>query len=102
MRALAASAALVLLAACSANTLVRSDAGPALTPPPGVSVSRGAVGVDSRGGSGVAALLTLGVIAAALHGAPLGPEARLSESRRVNAQDCTRPIEDSSANLSCR
>ena len=47
MRAVAASAALLLLAACSANTLVRTDAGPAVTPPTGVSVSRGAGVLDA-------------------------------------------------------
>lgn len=31
-----------------------------------------------------------------------GPVPPMDESRRVNAQDCTKPIEDGAANLMCR
>ena len=64
--------------------------------------------------SAAAALLLAGLLAAAWYGGDgvnyaygshpywdiwLPP---MDESRRVNVQDCTRPIEDSSANLRCR
>ena len=69
------------------------------------------------GGSGAAALIGLGV-AAAIYGAQADgagysanpfmavtetarPPA-LAPGRRVNEQDCSRPIEDPSANLKCR
>jgi len=61
-----------------------------------------------------ASLLIAGLLAAAWYGGDgvthvYGAHPRwdiwappLDEARRVHAQDCTRPIEDSSANLRCR
>jgi hypothetical protein len=79
------------------------------------SVSAGSqVGAYSQSGSVVGSLLAIGVLAAAWYGGdaeryaagayPGGsrPVPPLDESRRVNVQDCTRPIEDGSANLRCR
>jgi hypothetical protein len=66
------------------------------------------VGVQG-GGSGVAALIGIGVAAAVIYGS--GPDgtmtgsakpAPLAPGRRVSEQDCSRPIEDPSANLKCR
>jgi hypothetical protein len=83
---------------------------------PGAPGATGGVSVQG-GGAGAAALIGLGV-AAAIYGAePNGvrydtnpfmavtetarPPA-LAPGRRVNEQDCSRPIEDPSANLKCR
>lgn len=67
-----------------------------------------------QSGSVVGTLLAAGLLAAVWYGdererygldafpgagAPVPP---LDESRRVNQQDCTRPIEDRAANLRCR
>jgi hypothetical protein len=99
MRAFALAAA-CLLGACSANTLVRFD-GTGGAPAVGGSVSGGSVELDVRAGAAAAALLALGAVAAALHGAPAGAPLQ-DATRRDHVQDCTRPIEDSGANLSCR
>jgi len=112
-RALAVSS-LVLLGAC-AHT--RTDIAIGGAPPGGGLVAK----VQIRASSGAAALLGLGVLAAAAatesHGA--GSSGRTSpffapgadstrwhlpmdESRRVHEQDCRRPIADEAANLRCR
>ena len=72
------------------------------------------VSAQIQSGSVLATLLAVGILAAAWYGedrkrygfgafpgasAPVPP---LDESRRVNQQDCTRPIEDGAANLRCR
>ena len=52
-------------------------------------------------GSTAAALIDLGIAGAVIYrGTERTPE--LAPVRRVNEQDCTRPIEDISANLKCR
>jgi len=79
------------------------------------SASTGAqVSAQIQSGSVLGTLLAVGILAAAWYGderdrygfdtftgasAPVPP---LDESRRVNLQDCTRPIEDGAANLRCR
>jgi len=48
-----------------------------------------------------AALIGIGIAGAVIYrGTERAPE--LAPVRRVNEQDCTRPIEDISANLKCR
>jgi hypothetical protein len=76
------------------------------------SVQGGWGGSNSPGGSGVSwVLINIGLIAAwdyserqRLEGAPPlnEPPLELDKGRRVNAQDCTQPIRDWSANLKCK
>ncbi len=106
----------MLLAGCSANTNVRFGSG-ATAVPPGTSVVNSSVGVQVRYGSIAGTLIGIGILAAAWHGdeneryrignradlfAAGGSVPQLDETRRVNEQDCTRPIEDWSANLKCK
>lgn len=78
--------------------------------------------VNVRAGSGSAALIAIGILAGAAYvearesavryranpflaldpDSPRGAPPPMSEARRVNEQDCTRPIEDAAANLRCR
>jgi len=105
---------IAVLAGCGAHTNVRVGSGAGV--PPGTTVLRSSVGVHVESGSAAAALVAAGILAAAWHadererdrsgnraglfaGAGAAP---LAEWRRVNAQDCTRPIADASANLSCK
>jgi hypothetical protein len=89
------AAALLLalgVAGCGGNSNVQfSSGGP---PPPQGS------GVSVYGANTLGTLLTIGFIGAALSGGYRAPE--MDPSRRVVEQDCTKPIEDWSANLRCR
>jgi hypothetical protein len=107
------------LAGCSAHTNVRIGGGSQLASP-GTSISTSSLGIRVQSGSAAAALIGLGVVAAAVHGGeregygvryranpllaiqPTDPAAQPDPSRRVHEQDCSRPIEDASANLRCR
>lgn len=111
----------LLLAGCSAHTSVRIGSGAAGVAP-GTTVTSTSAGLSVQSGSTAGALLAIGVLAAATYGSesynggiryranpffalePPAPRSAppLDESRRVNEQDCTRPIEDWSANLKCR
>lgn len=113
MRGFVASLA-VLLAGCSGNINVQGSTG-------GGTVSSGS-NVNIQGRSAFGNLLAIGVLVGMSYGSArameqAGPpfEARpgyitlpstrvpdLDPSRRVVEQDCTRPIEDWSANLKCR
>jgi hypothetical protein len=53
------------------------------------------------GASGVAAVAVFAIAAAAIYGTTQ-PAPELDGSRRVNEQDCSKPIQDRSANLKCR
>jgi hypothetical protein len=69
----------------------------------GSSYTSSTVGLSVRTHAPAAALIGLGLAARALHGgatdrAPPEPD----PTRSVREQDCTRPIEDLSANLRCR
>ena len=87
------------------------------------SVSGGTSSVGghiSAGGSGAAAVALFAIAVVAIHGselsnggtttrgnpfdaiAPAKPAPALDESRRVNQQDCSKPIRNWSANLKCR
>lgn len=106
-------APVVLLAACS-HTEVRVDSAAAATR------TQGGLQVRIEGGRGLAALVGLTALTAAMFDyerdrmryrenrfMPLG-ETRpdmappLATDRTISEQDCTRPIEDFSANLKCR
>jgi hypothetical protein len=55
----------------------------------------------TAGASGAAAVALFAIAAVAIHGTSQ-PAPELDLSRRVNEQDCTKPIKDWSANLKCR
>ena len=108
-------AVLVMLAGCS-HTEVRVDSGSA------AARTQGALQVRVEGGRGLATLLGLTFLTAAMFDydyerdrmryrenpfMPLGearPDAAppLATDRTISEQDCTRPLEDFSANLKCR
>jgi hypothetical protein len=106
----------LVVAGCAARVQVNSGASPA---PGGGSIVSGQSGVHVQAGSNsfAAAILAISILAGALHesgqerpfpspsalmpdAAPRAPE--LAPGRRVNEQDCTKPIEDWSGNLRCR
>jgi len=101
-------AVLVLLAGCThASVQVNSSGGTTTT---ATSVSAGASG---RASPAAWALIGIGLIAAEIasptrpiEGRPEAPRAPapgpLDSQRRVNEVDCTKPIQDWSANLKCR
>jgi len=105
------------LAACAHGQIQLNTGAAASSTPGGVS---SASGVNAQAsGSTAAVLIGIGVAAAiasrddmgygtrytanpfmAVTDSPRAPE--LAPGRRVNEQDCTKPIEDFSANLKCR
>ena len=105
------------LAACATHSdvSVNSSIGAGM-PAPGSSVSGARLGVDVLGGSGIGAVIALTGIVWAIHGtrgdatasrhvapfAASGAAPLLDETRTVREHDCTRPLEDFSANLRCR
>jgi len=102
------------LAGCSAQANVRIGTG-ATTVAPGTSVTTSSVGAQVRSTSAAGTLLAIGILAAAWYGSDsdgygvrdrsfgaAGAVPQLDEMRRVNEQECTRPIEDWSANLKCK
>ena len=96
-RALAALLALALLSGCS-NTTWRAGWGapPSSGPPP----PGGSVSVTTATPSGV--WLGLGILLGAVYGPGVYEAPPMEPSRRVLEQDCSKPIEDPSANLRCR
>jgi len=72
----------------------------------GTAISSSSAGLSVQAtGSSAAALIGLGIAGAVIYrseasGTEWAPE--LAPVRKVNEQDCTRPIEDLSANLKCR
>jgi hypothetical protein len=93
MRRLAIVLAL-LAAGCASHTRIATGEGGA----GGVRL-----GIDVQSGSAVGAIVAIGVLGA-MYGA--GSESAspppLVASRAVREQDCTKPLEDPSANLRCR
>lgn len=85
----------LLLAGCSHSSLVVNSSGNAA----GGTSSVGAQ--VSAAGSGAAAFALFALAAVAIHGTTR-PAPELDSSRRVNEQDCSKPIQDWSANLKCR
>jgi hypothetical protein len=90
---------LALLAGCHAHTGVAVGPG-ASASAPGASAS-----VGFHAGPAAGALIGLGFVAAVIHGED-SPAMRAAPEpdpmRRVQEQDCTRPIADPAANLRCR
>jgi len=102
-----------LLTGCSSQANVRVAFPGGGGVPAGTTTTGSQVGAHVQSGSIAATLLAFGLLAAAWYGGDAerhasgvfpgsGPVPRLDESRRVNVQDCTRPIEDGAANLKCR
>ena len=61
--------------------------------------------VHAQGGKGLAALVGAGMLLIAVQSERDRPEPyppAMDEGRRVNAQDCRRPIDETAGNLKCR
>jgi len=89
------------LSACSANYAVRVN-----SPPPS-----GAPAATVSSGSPIANAIIIGIMVGdAIQYYQLGPEGRtpvfgappMDPERKVNAQDCTRPVDPEAGNLLCR
>jgi hypothetical protein len=88
-----------LVAGCHAHSGVGFATGT-----PG-AVAPASASVSVHAGPALGVLIGLGIIAAAARedwGAPERVAPPLDDTRRVAAQDCSRPIEDPAANLRCR
>ena len=70
----------------------------------GTAMSSSSAGLNVQAsGSTAAALIGLGIAGAVIYRSEASGRApELAPVRRVNEQDCMRPIEDISANLKCR
>ncbi len=104
----------LLIAGCSHTSMSLNSSGSAAG---STNTVRGQI---SAGGSGAAAIGLFAIAIVAIHGSeissegtsyranpldavtPTKPASELDGSRRVNAQDCSKPIKDWSANLKCR
>src|SRR5205807_6275176 len=93
----------VFIAGCSHGQL-QFNGGAASTTSGGTAISSSSAGLSVQaGGSTAAALIGLGIAGAVIYRSEAsGWAPELTPARRVNVQDCTRPIEDISANLKCR
>jgi len=93
----------ILIAGCSHGQLQFSS-GAASTTSGGTAISGSSAGLNVQAsGSTAAALIGLGIAGAVIYRSEASGRApELAPVRRVNEQDCTRPIEDISANLKCR
>jgi hypothetical protein len=103
-----------LLTGCSSQANVRAGFSGGAGAQAGGASAGSQVSAHVQSGSVVGTLLALGILAAVWYGEDrerYGPGVYpggtslvppLDESRRVNEQDCTRPIEDGAANLRCR
>jgi hypothetical protein len=91
----------VSIAGCS-HGQVQFSGGAASTTSGGTAISSSSAGLNVQAsGATAAALIGLGIAGAVIYrGTERAPE--LAPVRKVNEQDCTRPIEDISANLKCR
>lgn len=88
----------LLVSACHAHTGVGFSVGMPGAPPPSASVS-------VQAGPALSWLIALGIVAAAAredNEGPLGAAPAADPERRVNEQDCGKPIADPAANLRCR
>lgn len=103
MKALILAVVVALAGGCSHATLnaSASTAGGAV-PAAGTTVTGGSVSVHAHSHA-LAALLFAGMfIAAAIDYPGNPPPPALDGGRRINEQDCTRPIDLSAGNLKCR
>ena len=98
----------LLSAGCGghANVQIQGSGVPGLaTVPAGTAVGGGSLGASIQGGSAAGALLAIGLLGATVFSQsdrlPHRPPA-LDPARTVNEQDCSRPIENPSANLKCK
>ena len=93
----------ILIAGCSHGQL-QFNGGAASTTSGGTAISSSSAGLSVQAsGSTAAALIGLGIAGAVIYRSEASGRApELAPVRRVNEQDCTRPIEDISANLKCR
>ena len=91
----------VFIAGCS-HGQVQFSGGAASTTSGGTAISSSSAGLNVQAsGATAAALIGIGISGAVIYRATeRAPE--LAPVRKVNEQDCTRPIEDISANLKCR
>jgi hypothetical protein len=113
--ALLAIAVCAALAGCSARTQVSANSNTSA----GTSVTSGSAGLQVQGGSNslAAAIIAISLLAGAIDYSrdprPFpGPSAllpgpaerapQLAPDRRVNEQDCTRPVDFSAGNLRCK
>ena len=95
----------VFIAGCS-HGQVQLSSGAASTTSGGTAISSSSAGLNVQAsGSTAAALIGLGIAGAVIYRSEASAIERapeLAPVRRVNDQDCTRPIADISANLRCR
>ena len=93
----------ILIAGCSHGQL-QFNGGTASTTSGGTAISSSSAGLNVQAsGASAAALIGLGIAGAVIYRSEASGRApELAPVRRVNEQDCTRPIEDISANLKCR
>ncbi len=94
----------LLVAGCGGNSNIQFSSGG----PPQSAVAGGST-VSVQGGTTVGALIAAGILAGASFRRERERDLPLfmrvpdpDPSRRVVEQDCTKPIEDTSANLKCR
>jgi hypothetical protein len=80
---------LALLAGCGGSSNVQLSSG-------------GIPTAGFQGASTIGALFMIGVLAGASDGQARALPPELDAARKVNEQDCSKPIEDWSANLKCR
>ena len=100
----------LLAAGCGghANVQIQGSGAPGFTTlPAGTAVSGGSLSASIQGGSAAGALLAIGLLGATLfsendHNRIHYRLPALDPARAVNEQDCSRPIENWSANLKCR
>jgi len=96
MRFFALAMVLVLTACTHASVRMSTDGTTTTT---GTSVS---AGYSGHGSAGFWALIGIGLMAAEVGGGAAARERGLDATRQVNEVDCTKPIENWSANLKCR
>lgn len=106
------------LAGCNASTGFAYRGGSATVQPTTTTFQGGTLYYSSTSASAGAIAVAIGFLGFALHGdsgsyyrvnanpfaaiTPTDPPPALDPERRVNEQDCTKPIEDWSANLRCK
>jgi len=114
---LIAAFAAVFVSGCGGNAAVNAGiAGRSTTSAAGTTTTTGgAVNVGAQGAPAAAAVIGIAVMGALIYGAEgsdsieqrdtLAPSARhveLDETRTVREVDCSKPIEDYSANIKCK
>lgn len=93
----AALLSVLLLTACAHSSVRVDSAGGTVT-----TNTRVSAGYRGDGAVAAWALIGIGLIASQYSESRSEPPEALDTPRRVNEQDCTKPIRDPSANLKCR